>query len=457
MAEGEWYNLLSAIFLTEEMRATIIDGAIRNVISGGVLIAVILLLPTLGFSQEKKEYIPDGTQGEQLEVLDSAKVPTKWRDKRWRLFNGRFTSFKFGGGFLYEFAGYSQNGEGKRQMDSLGTVLEPTFAVRDFRVVASGQLKTKRVISWKLGLMYDGPSKTWFMRETGVTVSVPELWGNIFVGRTKEGFSMNKVMNGYSGWTMERQMAIDVIPILADGVKWLGYLPKQRIFWNLGLFTDWTSKGESFSTFKSQVACRVGWLPIYSTEAKKVLHVGVNYRYGKPVEGEMRVRSRPEANPAPRFIDTGDFQTDQANHMGGEAYYRAGPWLLGSEIYTHRFSSATANDPVFFGGDVVVSYMITGETRPYYTATSIFGFVPIDRSVFKGGPGAWEVLFRASTLDLDGGTLKGGKFWRITPMVNWYLSKDVRFELAYGYGVLDRFGLKGATQFFQTRLQLTLL
>jgi phosphate-selective porin OprO and OprP len=42
-------------------------------------------------------------------------------------------------------------------------------------------------------------------------------------------------------------------------------------------------------------------------------------------------------------------------------------------------------------------------------------------------------------------------------MVNWYLSKVVRFELAYGYGVLDRFGLKGATQFFQMRLQLTLL
>jgi phosphate-selective porin OprO/OprP len=29
--------------------------------------------------------------------------------------------------------------------------------------------------------------------------------------------------------------------------------------------------------------------------------------------------------------------------------------------------------------------------------------------------------------------------------------------LAYGYGVLDRFNLKGATQFFQARIQLTLL
>jgi len=63
------------------------------------------------------------------------------------------------------------------------------------------------------------------------------------VGRTKEGFSMSKVMNGYAGWALERQMAIDVIPILADGLKWMAFLPKSRIFWNLGIYTDWLSKG----------------------------------------------------------------------------------------------------------------------------------------------------------------------------------------------------------------------
>ncbi len=182
--------------------------------------------------QEKNEYIPDGTQGEQLEVLDSAKLPAKWRDKRWRLFPGRYSTFKFGGGFLYEFAGYSQDETGKRQMDSIGSALEPQFAVRDFRITASGQLKTKRIISWKLGLMYDGPSRSWFVRETGIMIDVPELWGKFFIGRTKEGFSMNKVMVGYAGWTMERQMAIDVIPILADGLKSRGMVTGLfRIGW----------------------------------------------------------------------------------------------------------------------------------------------------------------------------------------------------------------------------------
>lgn len=437
--------MLSAVVLQDvEMRLFKIAG----------LLVFILTLPHTGIGQEK---IPDGTQGEMLEVVKGDTLHKEWKEKRWRLFPGKFSTLKLGGGFLFEFAGYSQNEAGRRQTDSLGEVLEPTFAVRDFRITASGQFGTKRTISWKAGFMYDDASRSWFVRETGVMIDVPELWGKFFLGRTKEGFSLNKVMVGYAGWTMERQMALDVIPILADGLKWLGYLPEKRILWNLGAYVDWISKSQSFSTFHWQVAARVGWLPIYEAADGKVLHLGFNYRYGEPVNGEMKLSSRPEVDPAPKFIDTGKFMSNYSNHLGGEAYYQAGPFMLGSEVYWHRFNSAVSNDPVFFGGDVVVSYMITGESRPYYTATGIFGFVPVNKPVFKGGPGAWEVLFRASTLDLDGGTVKGGKFWRITPMINWYLSKDVRLELAYGYGVLDRFNLSGATQFFQTRLQLTLL
>jgi len=45
---------------------------------------------------------------------------------------------------------------------------------------------------------------------------------------------------------------------------------------------------------------------------------------------------------------------------------------------------------------------------------------------------------------------------RYTPMVNWHLSDNVRLEMAYGYGHLNRFDLKGNTHFFQSRIQLQL-
>ncbi len=428
-----------------------------SLLHAALFVVTLMILSNYSYCQDSTQYIPDGTEGEFLEVVKSDSVPEKWKDKRWRLFPGRFSTLKLGGGFLYEFAGFAQDENSKRQADSAGYVVESAFKVRDFRVVASGQFKTKRTFSWKAGFMYDAVTDSWLVRETGLMIGVPELWGSFFIGRTKEGFSLNKVMNGYAGWTLERQMAIDVIPILADGLKWLGFLPKQRILWNLGIFTDWLSKGQSFSTYKWQLAARVGWLPIYSTTDKTIFHIGISYRYGEPVAGEIRVRSRPEANPAPYFIDTQKFSTNASNHLGAEVYFSKGSWMFGSEYYIHQFNTPQSSKEVFYGGELVAMYLITGETRPYTTVSGIYGFVPVARPVFKGGPGAWEAVLRLSHLDLDDGPIQGGKFWRITPMVNWYLSKDVRLELAYGYGVLDRFNLKGTTQFFQARIQLTLL
>ena len=76
--------------------------------------------------------------------------------------------------------------------------------------------------------------------------------------------------------------------------------------------------------------------------------------------------------------------------------------------------------------------------------------------LFQGGRGAWELVGRFSYSDMDDGAITGGKFWRFTPMVNWHMSDNVRLELVYGYGSLDRFAATGKTQFFQSRIQLQL-
>jgi phosphate-selective porin OprO/OprP len=55
--------------------------------------------------------------------------------------------------------------------------------------------------------------------------------------------------------------------------------------------------------------------------------------------------------------------------------------------------------------------------------------------------------------DLDDGPIQGGRFWRFTPMLNWYLSDHLRMEFSYGIGELDRFERLGTTQFFQSRFQ----
>ncbi len=417
-----------------------------------LMMGIILTVSYTSFSQEKTKTIPDGTEGEVLVVKDTvAGIKPK---KSWNEFNLGFTTLKIGGGFLVDYAAYSQDAEGKNQMDSAKVALKSGFKVRDSRIAISGKLNTRRSITWKAGFMYDGVLNAWFVRETGVMIAVPELWGNFFIGRTKEGVSQSKVMNGYSGEMVERYMASDPIPILADGIKWLGFLPKPGIFWNIGVFTDWLSEGQSFSTYSSQFSARVGYLPIHTPKSN--MHVAINYRIGRPYKDSIQIRSKPEASAAPYFVDAGKFHSDQATYVGAEIYYNLGSWLIGTEYYLDKFRSPEKNNPVFKGGELVTSYILTGESRPYSTVTSIYGFVPVKKSVFKGGPGAWEMVLRFSQFDLNDGPVHGGKFWRITPQVNWYLSGNVRFELAYGYGILDRFNIKGATQFFQSRLQLSL-
>jgi phosphate-selective porin OprO/OprP len=78
----------------------------------------------------------------------------------------------------------------------------------------------------------------------GLLVAVPELSGHFFIGRTKEGYSLIKIMVGYDGWTIERSTSLDAfVPILADGVKYMGYSPRTRLLWNVGLFGDALSNG----------------------------------------------------------------------------------------------------------------------------------------------------------------------------------------------------------------------
>jgi len=387
--------------------------------------------------------------GQAVDSIPESKKPLEWNE-----FDLGFTTLKFGAGFLYEYAGFSQNEEGKEQMDSLNLVLENKFKTRDLRFLVSGQIKSKRYISWKLGYMYDGLNEEWLFRETGIIVGVPEISSQFFIGRTKEGYSLSKVMSGYAVWTFERQMSTDVIQILGDGVRWSGFLPKSKIFWNLGAFTDVLSHEQGYSKYNWQFILRTGWLPVYNEINHSLVHLGINLRYGNPEDGKMRLRSKPEADPAPYFIDTGDFLSENSSHIGGEVYYQKKSFLVGSEFNLHSFNSPSTNDPKFFGADILFAYTLTGENRPYNSTGSIFGFMPVEKSIFKGGTGAWEAVLRISYLDLDGGSILGGKMWRVTPMVNWYMSRYLRLELAYGYGVLDRIEMSGSTHFFQSRIQL---
>jgi phosphate-selective porin OprO and OprP len=415
------------------------------------LLAMLTLAgPTTAHGQQAQPAIDSAGTDETIEAGEADAETPRRRLIRWNEYEGPFFTVRVGGGVLYDYAAFTQDEQSTQQFQ-----LAPEAKLRDGRILLKGRLKFKRSVTWSSGLMYDGATDSWLVRETGIMVDVPEIRGHLFVGRTKEGFSLNKVMVGYAGWTMERATISDAtIPILADGVKWLGLAPKLRLLWNFGVYSDWLSQGQSFSTYDHQIAGRVAWLPAFRQRTR--LHLGVSLRYGEPDEGVLRLRSRPENFIAPYFVNTDEFPADNTKMVGIEAYYRPGSLLLGTEYFFQNVRASESGNPMFHGGDAVVSWLLTGETRAYNTRGGFFNQVSPARTVFEGGPGAWEILGRVSYVDLDDGSIRGGRFWRVTPMVNWYLSDHVRLEIAYGYGVLDRFNLHGGTHFFQTRLQVQL-
>jgi phosphate-selective porin OprO/OprP len=371
---------------------------------------------------------------------------------RWNEYQGPHFTIRAGFGFLTDFAAFAQDKESKEQI-----AIRPDVKLRDFRFMMGGRLPSLPLTNttWCSGVMYDAPTHSWFVRQTGIMFGVPKIFSYFFIGRQKEGFSLNKVMVGYDGWTMERfTMSDATIPLLADGFKWIGYSKKHDFLWNVGYFNDVASKGQSFSSYSSQEVARLAWLPVHSEEQGTLIHLGFNFRYGKPVDGQLQLKSRPEAFIAPFFLDTGKFAASRSNSEGYEVYFRKRSLLFGSEYYFQHVNSPSTGNPMFHGGDVVATWLITGETRAYNTVGGYFKDIEPKRTVFSGGPGAWEAVLRYSYTDLDSKNVHGGTFGRITPMVNWYLSENVRLAMAYGYGHLDRFNLKGNTQFFQTRLQL---
>src|SRR5262249_12653166 len=206
--------------------------------------------------------------------------------------------------------------------------------------------------------------------------------------------------------------------------------------------------------YDRQAVLRIAWLPYAAEDQGKLVHLGFNARYADPQDGELQFKARPEAITAPYFIDTGTFPAKHTTTLAPEVYFRDGPLIVGSEYYFEKVDSPETNNPTFHGGDVTAIYAITGESRSYSTRGGLFGFLVPKSSVFKGGPGAWEVMLRLSYTNANSGTLEGGKLWRVSPILTWYLSDQVRWTIGYGYADLDRFGITGKTQFLQSRIHV---
>jgi phosphate-selective porin OprO/OprP len=400
---------------------------------------VVLALATVGLR----------TNAARAEDLDAPDPDKEGISKAYQ-YDNKYFSIRLGGGLLIDYVHFEQDADSEDQLD-----LHPEIGIRDLRGLASGRTPWSR-LTYTVGYMYDAGKNEFRFRQTGFKLGLPELGGYLFLGRTKEGFSTNKFIVGYYGWVNERAVANDAfIPILADGVRWTAHAFGNQLVYNVGAFADPLSEKETFNKNDWQVAARAVWLPIGTDPVAGILHLAVDGRVAGANDGVLQYKSKPEAFFAQqKAVDTGAFEADLSVMAGLEAYYVRGPWSSGSEYFLNQVSASASGDPFFHGGEIFGAYMFTGETHPYNPDTAVFMDVTPRRTFFEGGAGAWELVLRLSHADLDSGAITGGTFTRGTALVNWYLTEALRFEAAYGYGVLDKMDQTGGIHFIQTRVQL---
>lgn len=213
---------------------------------------------------------------------------------------------------------------------------------------------------------------------------------------------------------------------------------------------DGTSTGASVGTFDAQqsIIGRAAWLAVSNPDLKWLIEghitevLKLSDATASPAATVIRFSNGPEvAVDASKTVDTGNIDANRVREFGFEtagtydSFYGQGGWFH----YDIDRRIAVPN-PDFSGWYAFLAYSLTGEQHPYDPATASFSNLrPAKPLGSPGGWGAWEVLARYSSIDLDyqpfasaaSGGIAGGKQDVWTIGLNWYPNNTIKFQLDY--------------------------
>ena len=378
----------------------------------------------------------------------------------WNELDTSWISVRLGAAIMEDGAFYSQNAANKEQVGQLTP--EGLFRVDELSL--SGQIKFPHPWRYQVAGNYRGldPTSAASWTLTYANLSIPlGAFGTVTVGKQKEGAGMELLENGRDIAFMERSTMSTAFAFINShivGIRFAGEAAAGRMTWSAGWFNNWLDDGLSFDQSGNVFTGRVTGLAVETDEGRRLLHLGVSAGYREAPNGSFQMKSVPEVYEAPDFVDTGSFPAKSGTSVSGELAAVDGPVTVSGEYAFTSVNSGPAPDLRFSGYYGMVSWALTGETRPYDHAQGIFGMItPAAPFSFKhGGLGAWEVAARYSSVDLTDGAVQGGKFDRLSGALSWYPTSQVRFEFNYGYGRLNRDGIQGRSNFYQLRLQFQL-
>ncbi|RDI97365.1 porin [Dyella solisilvae] len=212
-------------------------------------------------------------------------------------------------------------------------------------------------------------------------------------------------------------------------------------------------------------AGRAAWVPL--NEQGKVLHLGLSasreeldWANEGSVPPTARLRARPEDGLSPvRLVDSGNLPYSKSvDRQGFEALWIEGPWSLQGEYLQAQVDrSLGKRDYKVNGYYLFTTWTLTGESRYYsdgnvadrrYNARNL----QVIRSTSPWG--AVELAVRYSELDLNDGSITGGKEHDWTAGANWYLGEHLKFQANYVWAFSDRGKLQVNPHIFELRAQV---
>jgi phosphate-selective porin OprO/OprP len=336
--------------------------------------------------------------------------------------------------------------------------------LRRASIYTTGELRLGLPISFRLGLDFiqltqNGGNGRLSAGESYLAYKDIPYLGTFYIGNLQTPVGLEDVTSARDLTFMEPASPADAF---TSGIK-AGVALRRPVFddrgtWSVGAFANTRLADVGNLSDLASVMGRVTWLPMYWSDAESttLVHLGLSQAIGASGSGTARFRARPESHLAPFLVDTGDVPADTTWLTGLELAFVRGPVSLQSELYVQVVDVKSGGAQQLTGGYLSWSWIVTGESRPYDTASGFFArLVPRrDLSFQTGNLGALELGLRYSFLDLNDGSIRGGRSNIVMAGLNWYWSRYVKFRVNGGYAAVTGPSARGGLFILQSRLDL---
>lgn len=301
--------------------------------------------------------------------------------------------------------------------------------LRRARLYTKGELvRADWPTEYRVQFAYEGGSL--FLNDFYLRWRPPRWVDTIRVGYFDSPISLEALTGSADRTMMEVPPAVAAFaPGFRLGVEATGTSEHPSLTWAVNLAS--VGQSQPFSEASSDVLRAIGrmvWRPRDDPAPDgELLHLGLSTSFVLAGGGSLQYRARAESILSPYLADSEEIDGDSV-FVGLEAAWRRGPLSIQAEMLRSFLDAKDEGSLTFHGAYAQVSWVLTGESRPYDRGQAVWSRLEPKRPFAprRGQWGALELTARTSWLDLDDGDVRGGRLWSASVGPAWTWNRFVR-------------------------------